>query len=960
MKFFLVITLISMMSMNVSALSVDERRNQIIKIIDEELNEVSRLSRQRGNRDPDQLLRMSELYLEKARLIREKENQTYLAMTDDDRRKINRQNHFKVSAGYFVQANSICLQIVKNFPNYRLINDVYYILGFNAKEAGDMKTASNYFSKANSKSRPNDITKIKSQISQAEIHYNNKNYRQAIPLYEQALAKHKDQWWTKDSFNLAWCYFNVNNYNAAISKMQEVFNASNDKKFIDMRDQVERDIGLFFATAGKIDEGIVFYKKIGINFTDQLLRIAVTMKSKGQYTTAAKTLSYAIQYEKNEKRHPEIHIEQLALYLQFGKTVEHLVTAKKLFSFYKKEYLTENQIKSFIFQVGKMAATLQQQVASNTYERLPTQRRQKADQAIEYFEIQSVLEKNKAHEHYFHQGETSYVVGNYASAVTFYNKAFDAAILVKDSTIMNRSMDGLLASLGQASLANNIKEANYIPVYEKYITHYPTGKNANSVYQKLFKVYYDRKNIEQSKNVLDRFVKVYPNDWQTQEAMIAILMQDARNKKDNDQIRGWIANIDAGKYKVSKKYAQTLRELLTSMQIEDVQKDLKQGRKKEALVGYHKILEDPNSTAKSRINAKYNLAALYYELGAVDNTFEWSQKAIDEMSPEETLKFADSFLTISSYLFMRLEFNKSAVLASKIVNKLCKTNDRKKTIAFKNGSYQYLAEDNIQAVEQMIRLGEQCNVATDAIETLRFELLRDYTKTNAWNNFENHVNALARNEQNWPRLIEPLNQLVSVHASAGNRSQTQAFLVKRNQFYSVSLKKKYTIPLEALDVMVQDDLNKLLRLQNNILNTKLSFPFPIFQKAATQIRKNLDQMILDANAIQKVGSGEGIVRAYSVLIETHQKLAEKFRDFKPEKLTAAEESNIANFYSAMKTQAAELDQTAQNLKKQVFATIEKNQILSHKNSEALSDEVGHSIRYWYANKALLMDRGGNL
>jgi hypothetical protein len=59
--------------MQAFALSLDERRKQIIEIIDEELDEITRLSREVRGKNPDYLLRMAELNLEKARLWREKE-----------------------------------------------------------------------------------------------------------------------------------------------------------------------------------------------------------------------------------------------------------------------------------------------------------------------------------------------------------------------------------------------------------------------------------------------------------------------------------------------------------------------------------------------------------------------------------------------------------------------------------------------------------------------------------------------------------------------------------------------------------------------------------------------------------------------------------------------------------------------------------------------------------------------
>ena len=56
---------------------VEQRRGQILKIIDEEISEVRRLTRQ-SKKDPNLLLRLAELNLEKARLWREKENQDFL------------------------------------------------------------------------------------------------------------------------------------------------------------------------------------------------------------------------------------------------------------------------------------------------------------------------------------------------------------------------------------------------------------------------------------------------------------------------------------------------------------------------------------------------------------------------------------------------------------------------------------------------------------------------------------------------------------------------------------------------------------------------------------------------------------------------------------------------------------------------------------------------------------------
>ena len=74
-----------------------------------------------------------------------------------------------------------------------------------------------------------------------------------------------------------------------------------------------------------------------------------------------------------------------------------------------------------------------------------------------------------------------------------YDLSFDSAIKHNNKTYQSRAMEGILSSLGQKRLSKAIKEKSYEPIYEKYLKFYPSGKRASSIYQKLFKVYFDRK-----------------------------------------------------------------------------------------------------------------------------------------------------------------------------------------------------------------------------------------------------------------------------------------------------------------------------------------------------------------------------------------------------------------------------------------------------------------------------------
>lgn len=938
------------------ALSLDERRERIISIIDEELSEINRLSSQVKGANPDYLLRMAELNLEKARLWREKENQDFMSFSAEKRRSLNKNAHFSESASYFAKANRLAIRITKRFPRYSNISDVYYILGFNAKEAGRDKTAAKYFANANKRSSSDSITKIKSQISLAEIYYNKKSYSKAIPLYENALKRHQDKWWTKDSFNLAWCYYRNGQASKAISKMKEVFQRSSNQKFIDMRSQVERDIGQFYATSGKIEEGIQFYKKIGINFTRQLLRIAVSLRDQGKYTQSEKTLNYALKFEKDEERLPEIYLEKLVLYEKFGKEYSHLKTSKELFKLFKKGSISSNEIKTFNFQMQKQAAKLQKQVVSKTYKRLKKVRNRKASRAIQYFDMLSEVDKANADEHLFHKAETAYANYDWPKAIAFYKKAFDSAEAKKNRKLLDKSMEGMLATLGQKRLSSAIKEQFYEPVYEGYIKHWPKGKNSKEVYKKLFKVYLDKRDYKKAKDVLDRFVKVYPKDWKNQEIMIANMMEVSRKAKDYRTIGVWIDDINANKYLVSAKYKKKLQELLTTIQIEGVQNSLNKGDKSVALKGYHKILNDPHSTKRSKVNAKYNLAALYYELGSTKKSYQWAVEALKEMPSKDASSFVDSFLTISSFLFTKLQFEASADLSTRVVAKLCSVKSRKKSTAFKNAIYLYLSEGNLAKTQELIDLGKKCRVPSVHIVDAQMELLSEFRDKKMYKDYETLANRLFKNRSAHAQLIHHFFTLEGIHKKYNNSTKANFYGKLKRQAYRNAKQSNQDIPLEALDVIADEKLQELLGTLNSMKKMELRFPENAFNTILKRKLGLLDQMTKQAVDIQKIGSGRGIIGAYKVLVEAYGHAAEEIQKFTP---PGKSKEYVASFQKSMLQVASPLKQSAANYKQEGWKTIEENKILSDFNYLLTPVPLdGMTVKYAYPAKGVSMDRSG--
>ena len=82
---FCLTTLMASAPFSSAIADVEQRRAELIKVLDEELREVTRLNKQIGAQRPDLMLRMAQVLLEKARLLKDQENQKFLEIPADKR-----------------------------------------------------------------------------------------------------------------------------------------------------------------------------------------------------------------------------------------------------------------------------------------------------------------------------------------------------------------------------------------------------------------------------------------------------------------------------------------------------------------------------------------------------------------------------------------------------------------------------------------------------------------------------------------------------------------------------------------------------------------------------------------------------------------------------------------------------------------------------------------------------------
>ena len=934
-----------------------ERREQLIEIIDQELREVIRLNRQIGSKKPSLLLRMAELYLEKARLYLDKENMQWLSLSPEEIAKKNKETFFKNSRKYFVAAQKTCYFILKRFGNFKGKADVYYILAYNAKEFQRPKKAKKFFQNAIQFSKKGSYTKIKSKLALAEMLYNEKKYSSAIPLYEAALKRRDQKWWTKDAFNLAWCYFRVGKKSKAINLMSQIHKLSGNSSFVDVSDQVERDLAYFYSESGRTKDAFKFYNKIGKDYSTNFLKVGKYLKNNGKFTSAEKAFIEAKKRTKNQSLKNQINNELLSLYDRFGKTSKHLEICLSLYESYKRGKLNEEQIENLKYHVSRMSAKLQRQVVSKVYRKQKGIKVRKAKLATQYFKILNGISGGTGHRSMFHAAETQYSVGDFNKAAELYNAAFEKAKLAKDSKIVSLSLDGLIASLGNPRISKATEKKYLGKAYAFYLKKNPRSKESFKIYQRLFKQQIDNKNIRSAEKTLLEFKFHFPAKRKIQEAMLARVIDYYKLKKDQKELKKWVDKINSGEFRVTKTFAKRLSSILLSIQFDKVQKLSSSGEKLKALKGYLTIYKDSTSSKDAKKNAAYNIGILFFDLGNKDKSYRWMKLALSQMSKSEVLEFENSFLKVASGLFNLRDLERSADIYEVTLEKLCRVKRfRNKTKFFKNATIIYLANNNSTKAKEMIKLGKKCNVKKGYLKILQFDLLSQYAKEERWSQFETLLISLKKDVNNYPSLIASYYKLLKIYQGRGGENDETKIRSEIFKMYKESRRRGYRIPLESLDIYAKLKIEDLRGLVNRFNSQKLTFPEERYNQILKRKFSLIDKITNLSIQIIQIGSGEGLVEAYKILVESYKKLSSEINNFKPSNRSA---QFVKSFRSSMEGIIGPVASKAKEFEEEAKSRIKNLNILSSHNSYFLGDpNLPVAPVYFNTTNGVLMDRGG--
>ena len=447
-----------------------------------------------------------------------------------------------------------------------------------------------------------------------------------------------------------------------------------------------------------------------------------------------------------------------------------------------------------------------------------------------------------------------------------------------------------------------------------------------------------------------------PDENETQEKMLAQVMDYYKDKDDKASLASWVKRIDSNEFKVSPEYSKKIKTLVLGMQFEKVELASTKGDKKGALRGYLLIYKNPESDFEAKKTAAYNIAVLFYETGDYKQMFAWADRSATMMSVSDLVRFEKDYILFSTDLFQRRQFTASANLSEKIFDKLCTSESKNKRVFFKNANVIYLADKEFEKSKNLLAKAPKCGLGNDVALPGYLDHLNELAAASKWSSFNEIIRMLEVSKEMWPHLIYPSSLLATELENIGRMDDASKVRGHMMNYYESSKKQRLDIPLEALDAISLIRLSALEAQLKKLSVPAFSFPEAEYNKTLKNKFAQLDRITTEAVSIAEMGSGIGIVKAYRYLVTGHESLRDEVLNFTP---TGKSPEYITSFKKSMAKLVEPLSKQAQEFRETAVSKIEKENILSSDNGWFLiKNEFAFVPEFSSEIGSVLMDKAG--
>jgi hypothetical protein len=703
---------------------MSDRWDSLMKLIEQEERTIRSLDRL----SPQLRFRLLELQSEKMNLIKQRENQAFLKESPEVIHQRGRDYFFRTSQRLEREAQQMGLAIIKDFPRFINIPDIYYTLALNSRDYGKNQDTERFLLEALKLSDERTPVIYSVRVALAEHYYNENQYQKAISLYTLVLRNLGDEWHTKHLYNAAWCFLKINNLNMAIDLLVRSHDLGLTSRYISMKEQVLESAQAFFVLGERVDEGIEFYLKNAENPSPYLIRMAHRTAERGEFNNTQKIIERNIKLANSKQNWSgliDIHLQQLDIYRNFKRYDLHMQVSVALDKLQEKQKFSEEQSEDAIRKITEVVGYLQIRLTNNAKVRQTNHDPELLKSVIDYFDILSSLDPTNSDRYSFFQGESFFSITQYRNAGLAYQRALehskrDHEDAPERDELRRKILDSLLAVLEFGNLQGEEKERFTIYTFTNYLTYWPVDEKSRLIYRSLFNLYLQKNDINRALAVLHTYQQHYgdnPNR-EIQRGMLTQVIDLYIKEKNSDRLAYWINQINQGYLSFPAEYTERATLILGQILFENFAALAQNGSTLDAIKGYTEVFEDERYPIRIKSQASLQIALLSLQLNRQQESFDWLIQSISLTERAELDEILPRLITVHEVYFLKQNFELSYQLADRIIDLYCRQDISQKKMLYQNSIAFKLIDGKTQDAIRTLAGFQRCPLTSKAEENI--------------------------------------------------------------------------------------------------------------------------------------------------------------------------------------------------------------------------------------------------
>lgn len=622
-----------------------KREKDLLSLINLEIKSIENVSKKGEQLD----YRLFELYSEKTKILRRTEHEKMLK-DQTAGKKIHKESYYLPSQKIFNHVHKFGLTFLKAYPKSRYQSNVYYGLASNQIEVQntiekDQKILIEWLIMAYKKAN-NAEKKYLSQVRLAEVYYTVKDYENAIKNFEPVIKNKKDKWYTKNIYNLAWCYFQTKEFEKSVSYALTAFRASKNKHYENVSEQAMDALDYFYVFSKRPDEAVSFHIKNNQDPNSRMDHFVKLLDLSQKFISS----DVALQTEKPARAFCSkmrdygclfnMSAFKLDVYKESKNYDQHLLTVRSLLREYNaliksKTKYDENIFNGIINNIGETASTFQQ-LAYKSHYAFRDNAEETYQTIVEYYQTLKVFNPSFHHEYAFLQAELSFKEKKHAEAGKFY---YESLSKVDKAKTPHEFVEKLFKSM--ISLANDASFGDkqfFEKVHVSYIDYYQNEERVIPIYQALFKFYQSEKHYQKSEELLVAFSTKMPKEEPIQKEMMKVVLNNYITTKDSSKLNEWIGKMRSGFLKFNKAFIDQNVGILAQLLFEKAQQKEAKKDYVAAISEYQAIVDSKEYTNEIKADSLYNIAINYIRLKDADKSIDALKASLKQKNRKDLLK----------------------------------------------------------------------------------------------------------------------------------------------------------------------------------------------------------------------------------------------------------------------------------------------------------------------------------